>query len=473
MTPEGALELRRRELERRTEDLPREVADWRDRVKTLVDMNIHFSQMETISGLIAAYVSAQKQILAQFPSTADKPAYEESLYKLLNAIVAAQRAWNFFRLKFELRTVDRFRRALRAADIVAIDCYDSTMRSAKAAGLLAPDSVREPPLTYLGPELSPMTWVRGARPNDGTTEELAGQMLPVPVIELPFDQMSNVWELLSIPHEVGHEIDADLKLLPAVKGRLAAAWPQKPDITPERQRRWSGWMSEILADLIALQLSGPAFAEMLFNVLILPQPTVCTIVLGDAHPNHFLRMIIAAEYIKTMASKAGDGEFAGRLNGDAASVESLWKGIYGEPPALQPYVSDIDLIIGAVMDAPLDVLQERTLRSLLPYTASQDRDIREAATLLRAGIKPTFTLAARHAVSAARLAVRDWASAGAVGPQLPSLIEAAFVTIEAGAPQGLRSVTDALMLSDQAKRARLSAFVANDLAASLERLAPR
>src|SRR6202035_94424 len=203
------------------------------RVRALVDLNIHFSQMTTISELIDAYVSAQKQILAQFPSTADKPKYEDSLYKLLNAIVAAQRAWNFFRSKFELRTVDRFRRPLRAADIVAIDCYDSTMLSAKALGLLAPDAAREPPLTYLGPELSPMTWVRGARPNiGGAIEELPGQTLPVPVIELPFDQLSNVWEFLSIPHEVGHEIDADLKLLPAIKESLATAWPQKPDITP-------------------------------------------------------------------------------------------------------------------------------------------------------------------------------------------------------------------------------------------------
>ena len=232
-------------------------------------------------------------------------------------------------------------------------------------------------------------------------------------------------------------------------------------------------MSEILADLIALQLSGPAFAEMLFNVLILPQPTVCTIVLGDAHPNHFLRMIIAAEYIKTMASKAGDAEFAGRLNDDAASIEARWKGIYGEPPALEPYVGDIGLVIGAAMDAPLSVLQNATLRSLIPYTATQDRNIRDAVPLLRTGTKPTFTLSARHVISAARFAVRDWATAGAAAAQLPQLIEATLAKIEAGAPQGLRSVTDALMLPELAMRARLSAFVANDLATptAIERLA--
>jgi hypothetical protein len=464
MTPEAALELRRRELERRTADLPLEVDSWRARVKTLVDMNIHFSQMETVATLVATYVDAQKQILADFPSSADKPAYEQSLYKLLISIVAAQRAWNFFRTKFELRTVDRFRRALRAADIVAIDCYDTTMRLAKGAQLIAADAAREPPLTYLGPELSPMTWARGTRPNDGVSEDLAGQTLPVPVIELPFDQLSNVWEFLSIPHEVGHEIDADLKLLPAIKQSLAAAWPEKPDVTPERQRRWVGWMSEILADLIAFQLSGPAFAEMLLNVLILPQPTVVTIVLGDAHPNHFLRMIIATEYIRTMAAKAGDATFAARLNGDADFIEAVWKGIYGDPPALKPYVDDIGLIIKAVMDTPLTVLQGSPLRSLIPYTADHDRNIRDAVPLLRTGAKPPFTLAPRHVVSAARWAVRDWASGGAVDAELAPLVEAALAKIEAGAPVGLRAVTDELMQSAQAKRKRLSAYVAADLA---------
>src|SRR4051812_24143471 len=108
MTPETTLQLRKRELERRTVDLPREVEDWQNRIKNVLDENIHWSQMQAIKALMDAYKAAQDDILAQFPPATDKTGSEDALFKLLNAIVAAQRAWNFFRSKFDLRTIEIF-----------------------------------------------------------------------------------------------------------------------------------------------------------------------------------------------------------------------------------------------------------------------------------------------------------------------------------------------------------------------------
>lgn len=468
MEPAVTLELRRRELERRSRDLPTEVDEWQARVSDDLDMNIHWSQLESIGALTRSYGDQQRQILNALPAADDRAGYEARLFDLLNAIVASQRAWDFFRSKLELRRSNRFKRRLRVADIVAIDCYDAALKQALANSWLAQDDVREPPLTYLSPEISPMTWVRGARPSDGRTEELEGKTLPIPVIELPFDHLANVWEFLSLHHEVGHEIDADLKLLPEIKGKLTAALQANVNIPDVRKRRWSGWLSEILADLIALQLGGPAFADMLLHMLLLPQTAVTTIVLGDVHPNHYLRIRLASAYIHTMADAAdasGDAGFATRLRSHADGIDALWAGLYGAPTDLQAYLADIPLVISAVMDSDLPVLGGNKLRSLIPYTSDQDRDVREAAVPLRTGGLPGFTIAPRHAVSASRLAVNAAMNAGASDSDLNTIADAAVALIEREAPRGLRAADNPLFGSSNAREARAARFVSADLKA--------
>jgi len=391
----GLLSLRRTELRRRTVELPDEVNAWKTIVEQQVDMNLHWSQILAIKNLIDAYAKAYNDILAGLPPETDKPGYEQGLYNLLTAIASAQRAWDFFRTKFELRNSDRFKRRLRVADINAIDCYDAALKQGIQNGWIAADAVREPPLTYLSPDISPMTWARGSRPNDGRSQDLEGKTLPIPVVEIPYDHLANIWEFLAISHEVGHEIDADFKLLPSIKANLTQAF--KPTtLPPERCRRWLGWTSEIFADLLGLQLSGPAFADMLRNVLILPVDTVTNIVLGDVHPNHYLRIVLCAGYIRTMAdaaARASEADFAQTLRARADSLQNDWADLYGTPAALSDYLTDIPIVIAGIMDMPIDGLKGATLRSVVDYTKQQEADIVAASQNLQQGMTPLFAIA--------------------------------------------------------------------------------
>lgn len=455
------LPLRKRELQRRMGELPEEVREWKALADNDLDSNLHWSQIEAIAGLIATYRAKYDDLVTRLPAEDDKAAFEAGLYDILLAIAAAQRAWDFFRRKFDQRRSERFRKRLRAADIIAIDCYDAAIGAAKAKGWIAADDVREPPLTYLSPELSPMTWARGTRPNDGQNEDLVGNTLPIPVVEVPYDQTANVWEFLSISHEVGHEIDADLQLLGDIKTKLSELLQNSDSV---RRRRWIGWASEILPDLIALQMSGPAFAYMLRNVLILPPNQVVNIVSGDVHPNHYVRVMLCAAYIRSMGAVSQNPDFRDAMERHADALETGWKPLYGVPTALSDYLSDIPTIINGVMDSPIKSMHGEHLRSLVDYTWDHEKAITAGATSLRQ-FNSGFSIAPRHAVSAVRIAVNDAIAAGSLDAEIETLSTNAILLLERNAPKGKRTITDPLMSTPVARKSRLERFVLQQLKA--------
>lgn len=452
--------LRKNELERRTKELPAEVKDWKEATENDLDSNLHFSQMLAIDALITAYGNTYAAKLGNLPPLSDKPAYEAALYDVMTAIASAQKAWDFFRRKFDQRKSERYVKRLRVADIIAIDCYDAAIETAKTKGWVKEDEVREPPLTYLSPEISPMTWARGTRPNDGRSEELEGKTLPIPVVEVPYDQMANVWELLSISHEVGHEIDADLKLLPAIKTNLSKAF-ESGTIPPERRRRWLGWASEIFPDLLALQFSGPAFAYMLRNILILPSAAVTNIVLGDVHPNHYLRMLLCTAYIRSMSGTSQDAAFQTALNGHAANLEVGWIDLYGNPPGLTDYLADIPVVLAAIMDAPMPSMTGATLRSLVDYTAAHEAAITAGADALRN--RMMTDIAPRHAISIVRIAINEAISNNSLDAEIQTISDNAIALLVHNAPQGKRGPGDVLEVTEGARKSRIERFVAAEL----------
>ena len=148
-----------------------------------------------------------------------------------------------------MRFSDTFKDILWVADTVAWDCYRPVLEAAAGEDILPKSQFREPPLTYLTAEFSLATWVRGSRPHDGRDYNLGTANLPIPVVELPWDHVENVWEFLTLHHEVGHDLEADLKLRPVLQSTLQSLLIHA-HVPPERILVWARWQDEIFADLV-------------------------------------------------------------------------------------------------------------------------------------------------------------------------------------------------------------------------------
>jgi hypothetical protein len=428
------LELRKEELRRRVESMPPEVNAWAARTRAEIDMNLHFSQLQAISVLVETFHERQLTLLAALDPSASSDDFAVSCRDVVRSIIAGQRVWNYFRSKLDLRLIPQFAAALKTTDIVAYDCYAPVIDRARISGIIAAAAVREPPLTYLSAELSPLTWVRGKRPNDGRNYPLGQATLPIPVIELPLDHLKNSWELLSIHHEVGHDIEADLNLRPALAGSLAQALSAAA-MPIERQENWTRWLGEIVADLIALQLGGPAYAAMLLNLLLMPFIQVIIISPEDPHPTHYIRIRLMAASIRAMARSAGAGIVAQELDAQASSLDESWIALYGEPAELLPYGDDFDAVIRAVMDTPFAELNGSSLRAFIPYTAGDHASIKAGKDYLLTGNNRPAGISARHVISAARLAVSENGPAAA----LDDIDRRTNELVALRAPEGLKA----------------------------------
>ena len=281
-------------------------------------------------------------------------------------------------------------------------------------------------------------------------------------MEVPYDQTANVWEFLSICHEVGHEIDADLKLIPAIKSTLSKAL-ENGALPPVRQRRWLGWASEIFPDFLALQFSGPAFAYMLRNVLILPPDQVTQIVSGDRHPNHYIRVMLCAAYIRSMGAASPDAAFRSALDRHADALEADWKPLYGDSAALSDYLSDMPLVIAGVMDSAIPAIGGATLRSLVEYTKQHEDAIANGATLLRQ-LNSSFDIPPRHAISVVRIAINDAIANNSLEAEIDELTSNAIRLLDRNAPKGKRGPSPIPGCpSLEARKSRIDRFVSQEL----------
>jgi hypothetical protein len=402
MCPQVTMLNRREELHRRVEALPREVKDWQDRCQAVLDLNAHYSQLQAIDILMAGYVAKQRDLLKDLKTDGDLEVFRTKAFELVEAIIKAQEVWDFFREKLELRFSPTFKEPLWIADTVAWDCHRPVIEKAADTDILERAQMREPPLTYLGARFSPLTWVRGVRPYDGRDYLLGKAEVPIPVIELPWDHLENLWELLSIHHEVGHDIEADLKLHTVLEDTLKMALASAdPPVPAERIRNWLAWRGEVFADLTALQLGGPAFIEALLHLLLLPAAKVVTFDPKDPHPTPYLRLLLTIAYARTLVPKR-----PAALR-ELDRLEARWKALYGEQPQFKEYIADFPLVFQALMDTPFEELKGQPVRKLIPYAEADDDKIRHAASYLGTGqnAPERRSIAPRHCISAARLAV--------------------------------------------------------------------
>jgi hypothetical protein len=445
--PPLSLMTRRLELERRSNALPNEVNEWVNRTRQEIDYNSHYSQMQAIKIMIDVMLTRQKGILENLDSTTETADFQRILFDLIREIIKTQGIWDFFRDMLELRMYPSLKEPLAIADTVAWDCYRPILNKAHEFGILSQDRFREPPLIYLTAEFSPATWVRGSAPNDqrplNPTFFLGDRRtrLPIPVIEIPWDHVVNLWEFLSLHHEVGHDIEADLGLRTVLLNSLAQQLAQA-GVPESRVILWQKWQAEIFADLVGLLLAGPAFAYSMVNLLLLPPMMVTTYDPGDPHPSHYIRIFINAAFIKIL--QQGNGA----LIKDAEKIEDSWIQLYGDIRQLGNYKvdelkRDFDTVFKALIDTRFEALKGHSVREIIPFTNQDDASIRAATEFLVTGQNKPAHIRPRHIISSSRLAVDQIISQdGNQSTRLNELNKHTAELVIANTPPGLRAAGD-------------------------------
>lgn len=391
--------------------------------------------MQAINIIMEVLFNRQKKIIEGFNFPEEITDFQFRIYRLLLEIVKAQGIWDFFRDKLELRFNPELKDPLAIADAVTFDCYRPILNKAQEFGIITADRFREPPLTYLAVTDSPATFARGSLPWN------EDRKLPIPVIELPWEHISNLWEFLSLHHEVAHDLEADLQLRPVLlnllKQRLA-----ETGVPNSRVDIWLKWEKEIFADLVALLLAGPAFAYSLINTLFLPHESVITYNDEDSHPSHYIRIFLNSAFVRTLITESAN------IDQEANTLDNLWIQLYGDIDKIGNYKvddfrNDFHIIFEVLIDTKFDILKGHSVRELIPYTATDDEKIRSTIIFLTSGQNIPLSIRPRHIISASRLALDHIVlQSGDHSNKINDLNTRVSELVKSNTPPGLKAVVD-------------------------------
>ncbi len=197
----------------------------------------------------------------------------------------AQRRFTMLRLRFNavLTQLDIFADALSQRSETPNGVWLAGLDVAASDALKLKTDLPVPPLVcYLDRG-------HGAAIRRARTRLPGGDENPVAIIRIPRERMIGSGIASSLVHEVGHQGNELLGLIPSIKPILEAV-THRHDIDTRVWNCWQRWISEILADFWSVAKLGIGSSLGLMAVVNLPRYFVFRVSINDPHPTPWIRV---------------------------------------------------------------------------------------------------------------------------------------------------------------------------------------
>ncbi|HEY9614306.1 hypothetical protein [Allocoleopsis sp.] len=304
-----------------------------------------------------------------------------------NRVLYVEGIWDFYFDLFVQR-LSNFGEQLRAIDRIAANCYEDLYLR---LGTARP-TPRLLPFCYANSGFSPVTYRRGV-----PLTKLRRNPNPFPLIVLPQHRLSNVWALSSILHETSHNLQADLGLWEEIPARIYNRLTTEGRISPDIAQVWARWHKEMMADMFALVLGGPATVESLMDVVGRSPASTVKFNSMSAHPTPYLRVPINLILLR-------------RLGFDkmATDLTRVWQRLYPRltpediPPAfMKTFYAAAEMVVDTMVFQPYHQFGDQCLAQLVHFGPAEMEMVEMAGHRLAAGQDPG-TVPVRFAISIAR-----------------------------------------------------------------------
>jgi hypothetical protein len=339
---------------------------------------------------MARWVAAAAQAAKREPTTARLHALLERKQAASNRVLYVEGVWDFYFDLFVQR-LSTFGERLLTVDRIAANCYEDLYISIGAAQP-TPSLL---PFSYANSGFSPATYRRGV-----PLMRLRFNKNLFPLIMLPQHRLDNVWALSSILHEVSHNLQADLGLWDEMPLHIYRRLTTEGRIQPAVAQAWARWHKEMMADMFALLLGGPAAVESLMDVVgRAPASTVKFNPLG-VHPTSYLRVLINLVLLRRMGFE--------KIAGD---LRRVWQRLYPSltpddipPPVMESFARASELAVDTMAFQPYRQFADKSLAQVLRFGPREMQIVEQAGRQLAAG-QELGAVPARFMIGAARFAL--------------------------------------------------------------------
>ena len=307
-----------------------------------------------------------------------------------NRVLYVEGVWDFYFDLFVQR-LSSFGERLLSVDRIAANCYEDLyvgIGTAQPTPSLLPFS-------YASSGFSPATFRRGV-----PLARLRFNKNLFPLIMLPQHRLDNVWALSSVLHEVSHNLQADLELWEEMPARIFQRLTQEGGIPPRVGQVWARWHKEMMADMFALLLGGPAAVESLMDVIgRAPASTMKFNPLG-VHPTSYLRVLISLVLLRRMGFEKM-----------ATDLRRVWLQLYPRltpadipRPIMETFSRASELAVDTMAFQPYKQFGGKSLAQILQFGPKEMQIVEQAGRQLASG-KELGAVPARFMIGAARFAL--------------------------------------------------------------------
>jgi hypothetical protein len=388
-------ERKRHELQLKLESITTDFDDWRARTKEGAPLEKHHSQVKRMTTQLSRLHASTSASLKD----ADFDVLEVARAIELD-VLALHRIWDFFRVKLSQRSIERLRPFLVASDELAWACYAPVCDAVVASNHVKRAAVKEPPLVFLNGGSTPFVQTRQVAYEvedtmqdglDGEAFRKLVERLPIPVVGVPWHQLTHLPEILVVAHEIGHVVEFDFAF-----GEILALQLTKAPVPADRRTAWESWRSEAFADVFGAVATGPAFVGALVDFLAEPKDVIREEARDETdwgeYPTSALRVRLAIEAIRQ----------AGHID-EAKTRLAEWEANFGSKHAMQAYGADVEHIVRAFAGTKFPELGDRSFIDVVAFDTTMHESALAAAT---AAVAPSAlgTRDSRELMAAARLA---------------------------------------------------------------------
>lgn len=338
----------------------------------------------------ARWVDAAAQTARREPTSDHLRLLLERKQKVSDRILFLEGIWDFYFDMFVQR-LSAFGERLRSIDRIAVGCYEKVyvgLGTAKPLPSLLPFS-------YADSGFSPYTIRR-----DVPMQKLRYHPNLFPLIVIPQHRLDNVWALSSVLHEVSHNLQADLGLWDVMPTQIYQRLTKVGNIPPEIAKIWAQWHKEMMADMFALVLGGPAAVESLMDVVGRSPASTVAFSPMSVHPTPFLRVLINLILLKRLG-----------LTQMASDLQRIWHRLYPRisstdipPQFLKTFYPAAELAVDTMVFQPYPQFGNKSMAQVIDFNPAQLDLIQQAGRRLAKGDDPG-TIPVRLMISAARFAL--------------------------------------------------------------------
>jgi hypothetical protein len=339
---------------------------------------------------MSRWVEAAVSAARREPTTERLQVLLERKQTVGNQVLYVEGIWDFYFDLFVQR-LSSFSERLRSVDRIAANCYEDLY-----VGLgTAQPTPSLLPFSYANSGFSPATFRRGV-----PLMRLRRNPNPFPLIMLPQHRLDNVWALSSVLHEVSHNLQADLGLWEVIPARVFQRLTTEGRVPANIAQVWANWQKEIMADMFAMVLGGPATVESLMDVVGRSPASTVHFSPFSVHPTPYLRVPINLILLRRLGFE--------KMSSD---LTRIWQRLYPRITAhdipatfMKTFYPAAEMVVDTMVFQPYSQFGKKSLAQAVEFGPKQMAMVELAGQRLAKGEDPG-TIPVRFMISAARFAL--------------------------------------------------------------------